>query len=284
MLPFSLFTTSGINRAGRFVSVLASVLAGPALAQEGGGVVTLGTASGAPDTTITVQFEFDNTENADALEARARIQGIDAFSQVDATRLCENATALIVSCTLNDTNRLVVSAANAAGTPIASFTGSVAFTIAPSTPGGTEVVLEWDAPADDDLLFTPSSAIDGLVSVVTEGPQVSIEPDALDFGEVEVGFGSSSRTTLVTNSGNADGLEIDAATTATENFTIVSDGCAQAVLAQGESCAVDVTFMPQTDGTLSDELSIPTSVGTASAQLTGTGTAGTFIFSDRFEP
>jgi len=273
MLADSSFTLAKINRIIRASMLLSCLLAGAAHAQQGGGIVTLGTAAGAPATSVIVAFNFDNTDDADVLEARARIQGIDAFSEVDASNLCDSSAALIVSCQLNDTNRLVVTATNLAGTPIASFSGSVEFTVAPDTPGGTKVVLEWDAPQDQDLTFTPSDSNNGLVSVITDGPQVSLAPDSLDFGSIEVGMSSDNQTIQVTNSGNADGLEIGAASTATPSFTVTNDGCDQAVLARDESCAIDVSFAPTSDGALADELSVPTSVGTASAPLTGTGTA-----------
>ncbi|RFF29203.1 choice-of-anchor D domain-containing protein [Wenzhouxiangella sediminis] len=255
------------------VLVTFALTVGPALAQQGGGSVSLGTASGAPGTTVSVAFEFDNTEDADVLEARARIQGIDAFSAVDVGNLCDSSAALIVSCVLNDTNRLVVSAANLSGTPIASFTGTLELSIAPDAPGGTDVLLEWNAPQDQDLLFTPSASVDGLVSIISDGPQVDLSPSSLDFGDIEAGQSSPARTVHVSNSGNADGLQISTVSTASADFAISQDDCASTSLAQGEFCSVQVVFAPTTDGALNDSLSVATNVGTIAASLTGTGTA-----------
>jgi hypothetical protein len=246
---------------------------GVAKGQQGGGTVSFGSVSGAPGITLTVPFEFDNTEDADVLEARARIQGIDAFSEVDISNLCDSTAALIVSCELNDTNRLVLTATNLSGTPIDSFSGSVVVTVASSTPTGTDVVFEWDAPQDQDLLFTPSEALDGLVSVTVDGPLITLDPDALDFNQVEVGTNSAAQSIEVSNTGNADGLTISGATIDSADFEIVSSGCESANLAQGETCTIEITFTPTVDGNLAGTLTVGSSVGTATAALTGEGLA-----------
>ena len=249
------------------------LLATAASAQQTGGIVALETVSAAPGNTVEVGFEFDNIDGAEVLEARARIQGMDAFSEVDVSAMCDSSAAFLVSCQLNDTNRIVVIAINISSTPILSFTGSIAFTIAADTPGGTDVVLEWDASEDQDLLFTPSQAINGLVSIETDGPQVSLTPDPLTFGALEVGQTSAPQSIEVANSGNADGLTIDGVSTDNPEFNITANGCEQATLAQEQTCSIELTFSPSIDSERSGHLLVETNVGTRAGDLTGTGIA-----------
>ncbi|NBB92807.1 MAG: choice-of-anchor D domain-containing protein [Gammaproteobacteria bacterium] len=244
-----------------------------ASAQQGGGIVSFGNASGAPGTTVSLEFEFDNNDGADALEARARIQGIEAFSEVDLTSLCENASAVAVSCILNDTNRILVTAANPPGVPLASFSGSIAFTISPTVTESLVVPLEWNATEDQGLTFTPSQAIDGQIAVNADGPQVSLLPEALAFDSREVGQTSPPQDLQVSNSGDADGLVIGEVSLPSSDFEIFDDGCSGATLAQSQSCSIQVAFAPTQDGALGGTLVVPSSVGTRSAPLTGTGTA-----------
>lgn len=267
------FTLASIDRAARAMVLSTFLIAGAAQAQQTGGIVTLESVSGAPGNTVSVTFEFDNTDNADSLEARARIQGIEAFSQVDVSDMCESSTAFFASCQLNDTNRIVVAVANLTGMPIASFSGSIAFTIDPATPDGTDVALEWDAPEDEGRPFTPSKAIDGLVSVEVDGPLISLEPGALDFGELEAGQTSTPLTIQAVNSGNADGLIIEGVSTDITDFTIADNGCDQVTLAEGQTCSIEVVFAPESDTERSGQLLVATNVGTRSGELTGTGIA-----------
>lgn len=259
----------------RSTSLLALLLLLPvtALAQQGGGIVSFGSASGAPGTTVAVGFEFDNTEGADGLEARARIQGIDAFTEVDVSALCESASALAVSCILNDDNRILVTAANPPGVPLESFSGSILFSISPDVSESTVVPIEWNAPEDDGLTFTPSEAIDGQVSIVSDGPQFSLSPSSLDFTGLEVGETGPPQAVEVSNSGDADGLVIGDVSLASPDFSVSANGCAGAVLAPSESCSIEVVFTPTLDGALAGTLAIASNVGSRSVALAGTGTA-----------
>lgn len=266
-------TLTTVGRVARALAFLSLLLASAAQAQQTGGIVTLETVSGAPGNTVDVGFEFDNTEGAEGLEARARIQGIDAFSDVDVSAMCDSSTAFLVSCQLNDTNRIVVIVANATGTPIESFSGSIAFTIAADTPGGTDVLLEWDAAEDEDRNFTPSEAVDGLVSVETDGPQVSLVPESVTFGEVAVGDTSAPQSVDVVNTGNEDGLGIESVSTDAEDFTVTDNGCEQATLAQDQACSIELVFAPDSDTERSGQLLVATNVGTRSGDLSGTGIA-----------
>lgn len=266
-------TETGSRRPLAPLAALLLFLPFGALAQQGGGVVSFGDSTGAPGTTVTLEFAFENTEGADALEARARIQGIEAFSDVDVASLCENASAVAVSCILNDTNRILVTAANPPGIPLASFSGSIAFTISPAVTESLVVPLEWNATEDQGLTFTPSQTIDGQVAVNAEGPQISLLPEALAFDSREVGQTSPPQTLQVSNSGDAGGLVIGEVSLPSSDFEVFDDGCSGATLAQSQSCSVQVAFAPTEDGALGGTLVVPSSVGTRSAPLTGTGTA-----------
>ena len=106
-------------------------------------------------------------------------------------------------------------------------------------------------------------------------PTAVFTPANVDFGSVQVGQTSATRTVQVSNGGNAP-LNISnvALVNAGANFNIVSNTCT-APVAAGGSCAVGVTFSPQASGGFSAQLRFTDNAGTGTQNvgLSGVGTA-----------
>jgi Kelch motif protein len=87
----------------------------------------------------------------------------------------------------------------------------------------------------------------------------------VDFGAVEVATPSAVETLTVTNDG-AQALEFESAASLSgpnaADFTIVADGCETAVLAFGESCAVEVQVEPSAPGVRSASVQLPNNSAT----------------------
>lgn len=259
--------------AGKACAVVAALaLSGAAFAQH---EVAFSTESGQPGDTVTVDFTFTNTGGTDsALEARARISDVAVFSSIDASNLCSGASADFVSCTLNDTNRLVVTATNFdTNVPLADFTGSVDFTIdAGATPPQT-IDIVWNAPADSGQTFTPTSSIDGQIDIVS-GPQSELQltPDPLAFGTVDLGNMPQTDSFTLENIGAAD-ANISSVSLAGPDaeFTIANDGCT-GTLAAGANCTIDIQFNAAANGSYTNQLDIASDANinpNPSADITG---------------
>jgi len=243
--------------AGKAFAVAAALtLSSAAFAQH---EVAFSSESGQAGDTVTVDFAFTNTGGTDSvLEARARISDVSVFSTIDASNLCSGAAGNdFVSCELNDTNRLVVVVTDFASDPIADFTGSVDFTIDAGASAPQTIDLVWDAPADSGETFTPTSSTDGEISIV-EGPQseLTLTPDPLDFGTVDLGNMPVVDSFTLENVGMADanitGVSLGGPDT---EFTIAADNCS-GTLAAGASCTVDIEFDSGANGMFNNQLEI----------------------------
>lgn len=103
-------------------------------------------------------------------------------------------------------------------------------------------------------------------------------PSSVDFGGVPVGTASSSHTVFFTNNnrGTRDASAASVSGSNAGDFGIVDDGCAGAVLATGDSCAVTLQFGPLNLGketaTLDVQDSFDSSPTDNTVPLQGTGT------------
>ena len=113
-----------------------------------------------------------------------------------------------------------------------------------------------------------------LYSTVSTGPSFSLTPDPTTFGSTAVGTNSGNQVVTLLNSGLAG--TISGAVT-TGDFTIVGQTCG-ASLGSGASCTYTVRFNPTALGSRTGTLQVTNnSLGSPNtAQLTGTGTAGTY--------
>jgi hypothetical protein len=105
---------------------------------------------------------------------------------------------------------------------------------------------------------------------------MSLNPSALAFSAQPVGSQSSPQTVTVTNTGGA--LLTVSMVTTNSDFS-ESDNCTAASIGVGQSCAIQIRFLPAATGSRSGVLTVYGNVsgGQATATLSGTGSAGAAI-------
>ncbi|HEU4416264.1 MAG TPA: choice-of-anchor D domain-containing protein [Candidatus Angelobacter sp.] len=133
--------------------------------------------------------------------------------------------------------------------------------------------------------FTPTMAgpRTGLLTVVSNlgtfvvplsgdgaAPQSSLSPASLSFPSQAIGTPSTPQSITLTNNGTAD--LIWNSVVSTPDFQVTPNNCSLA-LSPGTSCSFNVVFNPTTIGPISGRVEIDTNGGSATASLTGTGTA-----------
>jgi Protein of unknown function (DUF1573) len=107
-------------------------------------------------------------------------------------------------------------------------------------------------------------------------PAISLSPSALSYGTQPVATASVPQTITVTNTGSAQ--LVVSKVTATGDFN-ETDTCTAAPVAVGQTCTVQVRFLPTATGGRSGVLTVYGNVsgGQATANLSGTGSAGAAI-------
>jgi len=128
-------------------------------------------------------------------------------------------------------------------------------------------------------LSVTSDATNGTVSASLTGtgtqPVASLSPTTWDFGQVQLGSSSASKTFTFSNTGNSS-LQLNSVTIDNSDFVIGTNTCGPLpkVIAASGSCAVNVTFHPSATGDLSAALKFtPAAPALAvTASLSGTGT------------
>jgi len=135
------------------------------------------------------------------------------------------------------------------------------------------------------LALSPEYFVDRVVLAAAyfAGPQLSVSPGSLSFGNVAAGTSSTSKQVTIANGQFGDAnLAISSITmtgTGASRFTVSPGTCGSLtpVLAKGAQCTVDVTFTPAAIGSTSATLQIASnavSMPDASVSLDGTGTGG----------
>jgi hypothetical protein len=123
----------------------------------------------------------------------------------------------------------------------------------------------WDGPnggylgANADLAFT--ATFGGLTTAAT------------DFGTQPTGTVGATRTDTITNDDDAPptvGRPLLTGTNA-DDFLVTNDDCQGTTLAAGASCTIRIRFAPSDVGNRTAALSVPGTVNTADATLTGVG-------------
>jgi len=132
-----------------------------------------------------------------------------------------------------------------------------------------EVVVGTAASTSPDLIPLSASVF---------APEPVIDPAAADLGEVPVGETGVPVPFTVANSGNGVTTLVIESVSVSDGFEVFGGTCAvQTALDGGESCSVEVVFMPQAEGELLGELTIQTDAGSINADLVGLGLAGAML-------
>lgn len=180
-----------------------------------------------------------------------------------------------------------LSVAPAAGTTAPEGSTPVDVTADASGLGAGEYTVELCIATNDPanaLVFVP------VTLLVEQAPGVlAVEPSDHDFGQVGIGNASMLEITVSNVADTGAGiltlsmLELGG----DEAFAITGGDCSEdTVLTSQQTCTVEVTFSPETEDTLTGQLTVATDDGqNAMVELDGIGIGlPDQVFSDRFEP
>lgn len=105
--------------------------------------------------------------------------------------------------------------------------------------------------------------------------KATIDPSSVDFGNVTVGSSSAAEVVTLKNTGITR-LRVSNVTLSGSNldqFEMVDNGCKGSTLTAGQSCTVDVSFTPTSEGAKNADLTFSDNAGTQTVPLSGTGQA-----------
>lgn len=113
-----------------------------------------------------------------------------------------------------------------------------------------------------------------LTALSPVAPAITLSPGSLSFGDQAVATTSEAQTITVTNSGNASLTVSRIAVVGDSGDFAEIDTCTAAPIAVGQSCAIQVRFLPTTTGSRTGVLTVYGNVagGQATATLSGNGT------------
>jgi hypothetical protein len=103
------------------------------------------------------------------------------------------------------------------------------------------------------------------------GPQVTLNPTSVDFGDVQTGVLSASEQITAENSGGF--AASIASLTVTGPFALSQNGCGTTSLAANSDCRLSVKFNPLAVGPATGALTMVDSAGTQTVKLSGNGVA-----------
>ncbi|HSE39559.1 MAG TPA: FG-GAP-like repeat-containing protein [Acidobacteriota bacterium] len=121
--------------------------------------------------------------------------------------------------------------------------------------------------ATHSLIYAQSNCVD-----VTGTPTVN--PLSLDFGEVEVGKTSSTKTFQLANVDRTSPMQVTEINSLNSRFQIVSAPSLPFCLAPAESVTIGVQFVPLSEGLVVSRIHIKTSDENIDVDTAGTGVAG----------
>jgi hypothetical protein len=147
-------------------------------------------------------------------------------------------------------------------TPSQSCTVNVDFT--PTTTGPRSGSLIVNTPQGQTLVSLNGTGTQGVAQV---------SPGSITFGTTTVGSTSSSQSVTLSNTGTG-AFTLSGAPSVSGPFSLTGNTCASSVSA-GTSCTASVAYVPTAGTTQSGTLSFPTSLGTKTVAITGTGFQGT---------
>jgi hypothetical protein len=200
--------------------------------------MVVGNESGAQPGTLT------NTGGSELAISNMAISGTNA-TDFGRSGTCASSLGAGMSCTVNVTF-----------TPTALGQRSAAITITNDGVGSPQVL-----------------SLNGLGA--EPGPNATLSPTSLSFGNEDVGTTSPAQSVKVSNYG---AMTLDIAAIAASTDFGETNTCA-ATLASGDSCTVNVTFTPGSSGDLNGTLSLTDSAADSpqTVALSGTGVSLTCI-------
>ncbi len=283
------FLGSVVLAGGVSLALHVEAIAGP--------IVTVGSAEGAPGTTVTIPLDFTNPT-----DEVVGFQFDITFDTANLTPDIENCGGGSVLCSVlgsGDVRVLAEPDGQLNPFPDGSL-GSIDFEIAADeTLEGTTLPLEIaEASFSDDQVqpVEPTELNDGSIDVVAVTAVLTVQPPELNFGSQQTGTTSGVQTVTVSNDGE-DGIDLEISSiNITGDFDLADGDCSVGtILADGEGCSIDVTFSPSADGPATGSLVVGSDAGEVTndeVELTGEGVPsdanlviqedpGSFDFPDR---
>lgn len=244
--------------------------------------ITVGTASGQPNTSVDVSVAFENTAGGDVVAFQLDINFNGTNLTADVTNCGLNLPAITCSAAAS---KVTIVGDGSLQTIASGSLGSIAFAIANNNALiGTSEALTISGQLFSDDQGNPVAAgtmTNGSISITAApAPAITVAPDP---GTFSAAIGSSDDEVFtITNSGNADGLLVSGVIVSneagSEAFGLVdgTNTCPSVApgLAQGATCTVTVRFTPAVLGAKTASLAITSNAGNKNITLNGTGTAG----------
>jgi hypothetical protein len=150
---------------------------------------------------------------------------------------------------------------------------TVDVTFVPGAEGSRSAQLDINSTDEDEANVPVALSGTGEQETIPDTPaDIAVSTDSVDFGNTQAGL-TKTETVTITNEGDLD-LGINSVSISgndASDFT-VNNSCT--TLAGGESCTVDVTFAPSTDGARSAQLDIASTdedEANVAVALSGTG-------------
>lgn len=242
--------------------------------------ITVGSGAGQVNTEVTIGVSFENTSGGDVVGLQFDI-GFDSANLTADVTAC-GAGLPAISCSIPSAGTVRVIGDGSLNTIASGSLGSIGFTIANNNAliGTTEALEVTNALFSNDQgnPITAGTLTDGVVTIqAAPAPAISVSPTSATIAAAN--GSTNTQTFTVTNSGNDDGLLVNAPTivgTNAANFTVTSNTCPTAApgVAEDGTCSIVVTFAPNSVASFSATLNITSNGGSSSIALTGTGTLG----------
>jgi hypothetical protein len=251
------FSAAAVLLLGGMVS--ASVFAQPA--------VTVGSEVGVPGQTVTIPVSFDPGEDDIAafnitvtVSDPTQFDGFSPFAWDGDTALnCPIVVGTIqISCSQPEPNEFRYVVEDIASNPMPAIDfGRVDFEIADGATIGEVVDLTITTESYSDPVatpVTPGASQGGEIEIIDVPPEelseLTVTPDPLDFGTVDLGNMPQQLVITAENTGgSASSLTISAAAyNGDPEFSTVANACDGATLGAGDTCSVTVEFNAGADG------------------------------------
>jgi hypothetical protein len=194
-----------------------------------------------------------------------------------------SATAITISSVSASSPSVFLVAGNSCATLAAMASCSFTVQFRPDVVGAASASIAINYVGAGSPLQVPVSGV-GLA-----GPLVSVAPTQLDFGPIELGGASGSRTVTVTNSGTTP-VTIGSVAISPSVFRLGGGTCVlpSFSLAAQESCTLAVSFAPTTVGSATGALTVAAVAANASPAITvglsGSGAAARLQVEKQFNP
>lgn len=227
--------------------------------------VSLGSATAMNDATVEIELVFEGNGESSGFGADINYD-VPGIAGIDLSNCLEGSNTALPSCVHpgggDHTSGIIrLALFQDASVALSSFTGTLVFELDGTLDAGEVIEIFWDEGTFDannpEADVTSSNGqIEIIDTPVEELSELSVSPDPLDFGTVDLGNMPQTDVITATNSGGAlSSLTISSADyTGDAEFSVMADGCSGTTLAAGESCDVTIEFDAGANGSFAGSL------------------------------